>query len=266
MNISEAIVGHIPFLRRYARILTGTQAAGDAYVAAALETLLEDPELFSVDLGARVALFRVFHDVWKTSPVAVAPADDVLTGFETAAGDRLMSLTPDHRQALLLVSLEGFTSTETAQILRKDAGYVDGLLETARNEIAAERAVDVLIIEDEPIISLDLQAIVSEMGHNVVGIATTRTEAVDLARKSPPDLVLADIQLADGSSGIDAVKDILADITAPVIFITAFPERLLTGQRPEPTFLISKPFREETVKTTISQALFLANDLKKQQG
>ena len=104
------------------------------------------------------------------------------------------------------------------------------------------------------------------MGHNVVGIATTRTEAVDLARKSPPDLVLADIQLADGSSGIDAVKDILADITAPVIFITAFPERLLTGQRPEPTFLISKPFREETVKTTISQALFLANDLKKQQG
>jgi CheY-like chemotaxis protein len=68
--------------------------------------------------------------------------------------------------------------------------------------------------------------------------------------------VLADIQLADGSSGIDAVKDILARLDVPVIFITAFPERLLTGERPEPTFLITKPFQRSTVKAAISQALF----------
>ena len=71
-----------------------------------------------------------------------------------------------------------------------------------------------------------------------------------------PGLVLADIQLADDSSGIDAVKDILAEFSVPVIFITAFPERLLTGERPEPTFLITKPFQRSTVKAAISQALF----------
>ena len=68
--------------------------------------------------------------------------------------------------------------------------------------------------------------------------------------------MLADIQLADDCSGIDAVKDILAQFDVPVIFITAFPERLLTGERPEPTFLITKPFQPATVKAAIGQALF----------
>ena len=68
--------------------------------------------------------------------------------------------------------------------------------------------------------------------------------------------MLADIQLADGSSGLEAVNEILTTITVPVIFITAYPERLLTGQKPEPTFLITKPFQPETVKAVISQALF----------
>ena len=75
-------------------------------------------------------------------------------------------------------------------------------------------------------------------------------------RGAGPGLVLADIQLADGSSGLDAVNEILTEIEVPVIFITAFPERLLTGEKPEPAFLITKPFRPEAVKAAISQALF----------
>ena len=88
------------------------------------------------------------------------------------------------------------------------------------------------------------------------GVAVTRDEAVKMVGEERPGLVLADIQLADDSSGIDAVKDILAQFSVPVIFITAFPERLLTGERPEPTFLITKPFERSTVKAAISQALF----------
>jgi CheY-like chemotaxis protein len=84
----------------------------------------------------------------------------------------------------------------------------------------------------------------------------TRDEAVAQALARRPGLVLADIQLADDSSGIDAVKDILHEFSVPVIFITAFPERLLTGERPEPTFLITKPFQRSTVKAAIAQALF----------
>jgi CheY-like chemotaxis protein len=106
------------------------------------------------------------------------------------------------------------------------------------------------------VIAADIEALVRELGHRVTGLAATRAEARAAVAKASPGLVLADIQLADGSSGVDAVKDILAHLDVPVIFITAFPERLLTGERPEPTFLITKPFQPETVKAAIGQALF----------
>ena len=74
-----------------------------------------------------------------------------------------------------------------------------------------------------------------------------------------PNASLADIQLADNSSGIDAVADILQQVDAPVIFITAYPERLLTGERPEPAFLINKPYTEEQVRSAVSQAMFFSS-------
>jgi DNA-binding LytR/AlgR family response regulator len=77
-----------------------------------------------------------------------------------------------------------------------------------------------------------------------------------MVKKKRPNLVLADIQLADGSSGIDAVNDMVAEFEAAVVFITAFPERLLTGDKPEPAFLITKPFDANVVKAITSQALF----------
>ena len=81
-------------------------------------------------------------------------------------------------------------------------------------------------------------------------------EALAVVATRKPGLVLADIQLADGSSGIDAVNDILSEFSVPVIFITAYPEKLLTGDRPEPTYLVTKPFLESAVKAAISQAMF----------
>jgi len=167
-----------------------------------------------------------------------------------------MRIAPRSRQAFLLTALEGFTPSEAAQILDTDFPDVERLIGQAQTEIDAELATDVLIIEDEPVIAADIEALVTELGHAVVDIAATRTEAVDAVARKAPGLVLADIQLADGSSGIDAVKDILGRYDVPVIFITAFPERLLTGERPEPTFLITKPFQPETVKAAIGQALF----------
>jgi CheY-like chemotaxis protein len=167
-----------------------------------------------------------------------------------------MRIAPRSRQAFLLTALEGFTPSEAAQILDTDFEEVEELISEAQAEIDAELATQVLIIEDEPVIAADIEALVRELGHDVVDIAATRGEAVDAAARQRPGLVLADIQLADGSSGIDAVKDILAKFDVPVIFITAFPERLLTGERPEPTFLITKPFQPETVKAAIGQALF----------
>ena len=254
MSLLARLAPHLPYVRRYARALTGDQATGDHYVRVALEALAAGERSQEDRDSPRVALYHVFHAIWCTSGAQLedAPEEDV-------AGDasrRLMRIAPRSRQAFLLTALEGFTPSEAAQILDVDFDEVDALISRAQSEIDAELATDVLIIEDEPVIAADIEALVRELGHNVLDIAATRTEAVEAVNRRLPGLVLADIQLADGSSGIDAVKDILGRLDVPVIFITAFPERLLTGERPEPTFLITKPFQPESVKAAIGQALF----------
>jgi DNA-directed RNA polymerase specialized sigma24 family protein/CheY-like chemotaxis protein len=260
MSLLARLAPHLPYIRRYARALTGDQQTGDHYVRVALEALAAGERSLDADLSPRVALYRVFHAIWLSSGAQLEGRreDGVVAGSGGAddAAQRLMRIAPRSRQAFLLTALEGFTPTEAAQILDCDFGEVERLIADAQAEIDAELATDVLIIEDEPVIAADIEALVKELGHDVIDIAATRGEAVDAVARRTPGLVLADIQLADGSSGIDAVKDILGRMDVPVIFITAFPERLLTGERPEPTFLITKPFQPETVKAAIGQALF----------
>ncbi len=255
MSLLARLAPHLPYVRRYARALTGDQTTGDQYVRVALEALAAGERSLEESYSPRVALYHVFHAIWCTSGAQLEERRDEAPINEDAAG-RLMRIAPRSRQAFLLTALEGFTPTEAAQILDADFSEVERLISEAQAEIDAELATDVLIIEDEPVIAADIEALVRELGHEVIDIAATRTEAVDAVARRTPGLVLADIQLADGSSGIDAVKDILARLDVPVIFITAFPERLLTGERPEPTFLITKPFQPETVKAAIGQALF----------
>ena len=91
-----------------------------------------------------------------------------------------------------------------------------------------------LIIEDEPLIAMDLKSIVEDLGHHVVGVARAKHQALALAADWEPELILADIQLADGSSGIDAVNEILMNTTKPVVFITGHPGIYL-GSAAEPT-------------------------------
>ncbi len=254
MSLLARLAPHLPYVRRYARALTGDQATGDNYVRVALEALAAGDRQLSPDMTPRVALYQVFHAIWSSTGAQLEDQSGLESQDE--ASRRLMRIAPRSRQAFLLTALEGFTPSEAAQILSADAYAVERLIGEAQAEIDAELATDVLIIEDEAIISADIESLVLELGHTVTATATTHDEAVDAVARHRPGLVLADIQLADGSSGIDAVKDILKRFDVPVIFITAFPERLLTGERPEPTFLITKPFQPETVKAAISQALF----------
>jgi len=255
LSLLARLAPHLPYVRRYARALTGDQTTGDHYVRVALEALAAGERVLEANLTPRVALYHVFHAIWCSSGAQLETAPEEVGGADDA-NSRLMRIAPRSRQAFLLTALEGFTPSEAAQILDTDFASIERLISEAQAEIDAELATDVLIIEDEPVIAADIEALVTELGHKVVDIAATRTEAVDAVARKTPGLVLADIQLADGSSGIDAVKDILGKFEVPVIFITAFPERLLTGERPEPTFLITKPFQPETVKAAIGQALF----------
>ena len=256
-DLSDQIAAELPYLRRYARALTGAQSSGDRYAVATLETILQDRAIFDQDISVRVGLFKCFHAIWSSAGAPLAEESD---GPLARAQAHLASLEPNTREALLLSTVEEFTIADIAQIMDIDRDEVRHLISLAHTDMQNAITGRIMIIEDEPIIAADLAAIVGELGHSVTGIARTRTSAVELGHKERPDLILADIQLADNSSGIDAVNDLLTEMgNVPVIFITAFPERLLTGERPEPAFLISKPYKEDQVKTAVSQAMFFAS-------
>ncbi|MCA0919018.1 response regulator [Pseudooceanicola nanhaiensis] len=253
MNVAQ----ELPFLRRYARALTGSQTSGDNYAAATLEAMLEDPDLIDREKSTKVALFEAFHAIWTSSGAPVAEGE---TGIAARAQAHLSKLTHNTREALLLRTIEEFSFAQIGEIMKVSEAEAQELIRIAQTELANSITGKVMIIEDEAIIAMDLQSIVAEMGHGVTGVARTRDEAVKLGKAERPDLIFADIQLADNSSGIDAVNDLLRALgDIPVIFITAFPERLLTGEKPEPAFLITKPYTEEQVRLAASQAMFFSS-------
>lgn len=252
MSLAARVSPHLPFLRRYARALTGSRREGDERVQAVLESLALGTASLNDGLPTRAALYRLFHTL-RTSKET---SSDPVSGRAETPDQRLQQLPPRSRQALLLNALESFSFRDIGAILDVSAVEAERLAADAQAEIEKELATSILIIEDEAMIALDVKEIVEELGHRVTGIARTHAEAVRLAHRDPPGLVLADIQLADASSGVDAAREILADFDAPVIFVTAYPERLLTGDAAEPTYLLTKPFERGGLKAAIGQALF----------
>ncbi|UWR10783.1 response regulator [Sulfitobacter mediterraneus] len=257
VDLSDQIARELPYLRRYARALTGSQTSGDNYAIATLEAILEDRSIIQGDMTTKVGLFKCFHAIWSSSG---APVVEDGAGALGKAQAHLASLAPNTREALLLSTVEEFTIAQVATIMTVSDEEAQHLIATARTDMENSVSGRILIIEDEPIIAADLSAIVSDLGHTVTGVGRTRADAVAKGKGDKPDLILADIQLADNSSGIDAVNDLLAELgDTPVIFITAFPERLLTGDRPEPAFMIAKPYKEDQVQSAVSQAMFFAS-------
>ncbi len=255
MSTTDAVAPHIPFLRRFARALTGTQTGGDAYVVATLEAVLAEPECLDAKLDPKVALYKLFLRGWRSSP-SNRDVDCSAPGHETSAVRNLAAIALEPRIAFLLNAMESFTPNEIAQTLGCSEGEALALVDQAGREISAQIRTSVLIIEDEPLIAADIRTLVEQLGHEVTTIARTHQEAVRAAIEQHPGLILSDIQLADGSSGLEAVNEILLKQEVPVIFITGYPELFLTGRAPEPAFLIAKPFTPDSVKAVISQALF----------
>ena len=253
MSISTQIRSLLPYLRRFSCALNGDEEIGDSCVAATLERLIADPMSFPGDLHPRMALYRTFLDVWAT-----ARFDEAASRDASAVDRKLAALSPQTRQAFLLHAVEGFSVAEVAAIMGYDRPRIHRLLERGASDIGRELASTVMIIEDEPIIAMDLESIVEDLGHEVVGVVRTRRQAVALAAEREPELIVADIQLADGSSGIEAVNEIVRKKSKPVVFVTAHPGIYLSAvkNRPEPVFLLSKPFSPDSVRAAVSQALF----------
>lgn len=252
MSLAESIAPHLPHLRRFARLLTGNQQSGDGAVARVLQVIAADPTSFP-QLPPRLGLYQCFLETLTRRYLDAGPKPGLIG--DTAARS-LAAMTPEGRQAFLLVAVEDFSAPDAARILQMSERRINELLKEAGAEIGRQIATSVLIVEDEPLIALDLQRILEGLGHSVSAIARTHKDALKAAQIEKPGLVIADIRLADGSSGLDAVNDILRSFAVPVVFVTAFPEKLATGTGPEPTFIIPKPFREDAVKAIVSQVLF----------
>ena len=234
------LIRALPYARRYARALTGSQAKGDQLVATGLQAITSVSDR---DAEARVALYeaitRHFEPDRRPAPItAGAPG-----------------LSTQQRQLLLLTTLEDVSREAAAEIVGVSSQDAASMLDSARARLREVAAADVLIIEDEPIIAMDLEELVTNCGHRVVGVAASETLAVDIARRTKPGLILADINLGIGGDGTNAVARILRHLDAPVIFVTAYPERLLTGEAVEPAFVITKPFDPLTLAVATYQAV-----------
>src|SRR5271155_1222238 len=106
MSMTQALAPHLPYLRRYARALTGSQSGGDAYVRAALTAILSGKDAFDEKLPPRLALYLLFHKIWSST----AHFDDTVRDPATPTPEaRLQSLSSSRRAALLLTAVEGFS-------------------------------------------------------------------------------------------------------------------------------------------------------------
>jgi CheY-like chemotaxis protein len=222
-----------------------------------IESIINDPDYYRQTDDLRVDLFRHFHLALDRSGIEVPPAEDEGGEVPTIASLRegVASLSSRDRQVLLLVALESFSLDQVARILDLHREEAEQCLARARLQLQDEAVAKVFIIEDESIIASDIAAVVAELGHQVVGCEASQAGAIEAAKRVRPDLILADIQLRGGGNGIVAVQEILKFDEVPVIFVTGFPERLLTGKGVEPAFVITKPFEASALAVAISQAL-----------
>jgi DNA-directed RNA polymerase specialized sigma24 family protein/CheY-like chemotaxis protein len=251
----EAIIQYVPYLRRHARLLTGSQVIGDEFVRLCLELVVAEPEWLAGD-DLRVQLFRAFHAAWTKVHETI--------GDETAMGEvelvervrqGLAGLPGPERRTIALIVVEEFTYEQTAYILGMSVDQVRQLVAKARSELLSKVSVSVLIIEDEQIVASDIARIVEDMGHRVAGMASHQAQSISLAEELKPGLVLADIRLEDEGDGIAAAQRILESYEVPIVFVTGYPVRLLPGGGPEPAFVVAKPFDSEALKVTIAHAL-----------
>jgi two-component system response regulator LytT len=116
----------------------------------------------------------------------------------------------------------------------------------------------VLVVEDEAIVSKDIQQSLRKLGYTISGSSSTGISAVELARTSEPDVVLMDIMLKGSMTGIEAAAMIRKNLSIPVIYLTAYADEstLLKARVAEPFGYIIKPFKEIDLQTSIEIAVY----------
>jgi len=117
---------------------------------------------------------------------------------------------------------------------------------------------NILVVEDEIIVSKDIQNSLKKLGYTIVGSAASGEKAIEVAQAEKPDLILMDIMLKGEMNGIEAAEKIKETMNIPIIFLTAYAEdsTLSKAKLVEPYGYILKPFKEIDLKTAIEVAVY----------
>lgn len=254
MTRSEGIARHLPELRRYGFVTTGSIEAGDHYVAACLEAATAAPDLIDRD-DCRLALLRLFHDVNGYPPVSVQLDDGASGGSTRRMLLQLAALDREERAAVVLGRVFALQTSEIGEVLGLSDSAARAALEHGRRRLAKLALGHVLIIEDDYLIAQEIARLIEDMGQRVCGPAATFDEAMACARACMPTLVLADIQLRDGrTAGLLAADALTREHDIPLIVITGYPERLALASV-RPAQVLTKPFQYAALRTAINSSL-----------
>tara|TARA_R110000787_G_scaffold16622_25_gene50782 strand:- start:24552 stop:25337 length:786 start_codon:yes stop_codon:yes gene_type:complete len=250
-DASVTLSKEIMQLRQFFRAAMNDQLFGDEIAWAAL-ALLDLDQIVSLPEDARRS--RLFCDALSAwTAVAGTDRKNNFSGSDLLASTAPVA-TPGQLM-LILTEIMGLASQDAAAALRLPLAEALDLAKTARLDLEQGVTGRVLIIEDEPLIAEGVAMLVESLGVEVVAMARSRDQAVALAAKHQPDVVLADFDLGGGGTGLDAVKQISSEMPAVAIFITAFPDEVLTGEDYEPTFVLAKPYRERALRTALAYSL-----------
>jgi CheY-like chemotaxis protein len=182
--------------------------------------------------------------VWKSDPA--------ITGSDDAETAKLLALALEITQPSYI---EGLPFGYQTHVLGLDVLEVREYLGETFREVGVQDPAATLIIEDEAAVALDLARIVRQTGHRVCGTAGHLNQAVAVAGRTRPTLVLADVQLKDGrEAGIAAVQEIRLSGETAAVFVTAYPERVRHAV--SSPLVVPKPFLARDIQTAIWRALF----------
>jgi CheY-like chemotaxis protein len=256
------LLAHLPYLRRYARALTGDGGVGDGLVGHAIAHLLKEPdpsvtpeqadretdrEAGRADRGALYALLNRLFDASGGHPVATGRHP-----MEAA----LARLPEVERRIYLLTALEGLPADRAGAVLGLEETAARDHLARAQEAMRDGLVATVMIVEDDAVIAFDLAETVRGMGHTVCGTAATMGAALATAESFRPTLALMDLRLAHGDSGISTAQALRHRSDLPIIFVTAFADELHRRGLEHLGPVIRKPFTREEIESAITRAVF----------
>ncbi|WP_439815604.1 response regulator [Zavarzinia sp. CC-PAN008] len=255
---ASTLLDELPRLRRFACLLTGSRRVGDDLLRQSLQAYVAGS---TDDLPPGGGVLRLLADLAAATPsqgpsTRGPAASAVPVADEDRLAENLLILPLGQRLAVLLVGVHGLAYGQAARIAGVSEFEIRRDLMAGRRLLLRRSLPPVLVIENERLVGEHIAGILEDMGHRVSGPACTGAEALALARADRPSLILADIDLGDGASGIVVGREIVRLTQAKLIYVTGFPSRVIMEQsRGDNAMVLAKPFAPESLRVAVNRAM-----------